>query len=113
MTPGQLLASLSGAILTGTKPLHHDTVAGPRRVVVVVVVVVRGSRRTQCISTNAYELIVHPATPASEANYGELTTCMEGSSTLIMRPDIHVQLMKIMSSSSANLHAKTATRGND
>ena len=24
----------------GTKPLHHDTVAGPRRVVVVVVVVV-------------------------------------------------------------------------
>ena len=46
-------------------------------VVVAVVVLVRGSRRTQCISTNAYELIVHPATPASEGNYDELTTCVE------------------------------------
>ena len=34
VTPGWLLASPSCANLTGTKPLHHDTVAGPRRGVV-------------------------------------------------------------------------------
>ena len=40
MTPGRLLASRSGPNLTGSKPLFHDTVAGPLRGVVVVVVVV-------------------------------------------------------------------------
>ena len=32
------------------------------------------------MSTTCYELIVHPATPASEAKYDELTTCVESSS---------------------------------
>ena len=35
VTSGRFLACPSGANLTGTKPLHHDTVAGPRRGVVV------------------------------------------------------------------------------
>ena len=60
------------------------------------------------MSTTCYELIVHPATPAL---CGELISLL--LITLIMRPDIHVQLMKMVSSSSANSHAKTATRGND
>ena len=33
--PGRLLASPSGANPDGAKPLHHDTVADPRRGVVV------------------------------------------------------------------------------
>ena len=45
VTLGRLLASPSGANRTGTKPLHHDTVAGPRRSVVLVVVVVVDSKR--------------------------------------------------------------------
>ena len=36
VTPGRLLASLSGANLTGTKPLHHDTVAGPGGVLLLL-----------------------------------------------------------------------------